>query len=388
MGVLERAEVAASDRRSDLAAVPAPLAALLLLGIAPTIPRPRTRRIPFFSLLLVGLLLLDGCTGGAGYLLRAGWSEARILWRRRPITELLARPDLDPALRERLQLALAVREFAAQPLGLRVGQSYTTFADVEGEDLVYVLAAAWRDRLEPFTWRYPLVGRLPYRGFFARVDAEAAARELVAEDLDVDIHPAVAFSTLGWFADPLLSSAATGPPVGVAETILHELFHATLYLPGEAAFNESAATFAGHRGAIAFFCSGPGADASRCDEARRRWAAVLARGRVLGRLAARLRGLYAAPPPIPLREQRRAQLLRAAAAALARRGLVSGGLLPPNNARLLGDLLYLTELGTFGRLAPGDADLAPALAALVRAVRGEADPFAILAVLASRGERR
>ena len=67
---------------------------------------------------------------------------------------------------------------------------------------------------------------------------------------------------------------------------------------------------------------------------------------------------------------------------------MSGGLLPPNNARLLGDLLYLTELGTFGRLAPGDADLAPALAALVRAVRGEADPFATLEVLASRGERR
>ena len=333
-------------------------------------------------------LLLEGCTGGAGYLLRAGWSEARILWRRRPIAELLARPGLDPALRERLQLALAVRAFAAQPLGLRVGDSYTTFADVEGEDLVYVVSAAWRDRLEAYTWRYPLVGRLPYRGFFARADADAAAQALVAQDLDVDVHPAVAFSTLGWFADPLLSSAANGPPVAVAETIFHELFHATLYLPGNAVFNESAATFVGHRGAIAFFCSGSGVDAGRCDEARRRWRAVRTRGRVLGRLAARLRQLYATHPPIALREQRRTGLLRAAGAALARRGLGGGELLPPNNARLLGDLLYLTELDTFERLAPDDADLGPAIATLVHSVRGSAEPFATLAVLASRDERR
>ena len=338
--------------------------------------------------LLLGLVLLDGCTGGAGYLLRAGWSEARILWRRRPIAELLARPDLDPVLRERLQLALAVRAFAAQPLGLRVGQSYTTFADVEGEDLVYVVSAAWRDRLEAYTWRYPLVGRLPYRGYFDRADADAAAEALVARELDVDVHPAVAFSTLGWFADPLLSSAATGPPVAVAETIFHELFHATLYLAGNAPFNESAATFVGHRSAIAFFCSGPGVDAGRCDEARRRWGAVRARGRILGRLAARLRQLYATRPSIALREQRRTGLLRAAAAALARRGLGGGELLPPNNARLLGDLLYLTELDTFDRLAPGDGDLGPAVAALVRSVKGSADPFAALAALASRDKRR
>jgi len=269
-----------------------------------------------------------------------------------------------------------------------VGQSYTTFADVEGEDLVYVVSAAWRDRLEAYTWRYPLVGRLPYRGYFARADADAAAQALVAQDLDVDVHPAVAFSTLGWFADPLLSSAATGPPVAVAETIFHELFHATLYLAGNAPFNESAATFVGHRGAIAFFCSGPGADAGRCDEARRRWSAVRTRGRILGRLAARLRQLYATHPPIVLREQRRTGLLRAAGAALARRGLGDGELLPPNNARLLGDLLYLTELDTFDRLAPRDSDLGPAIATLVRSVRGSADPFATLAALASRDERR
>src|SRR5207244_7436108 len=93
-----------------------------------------------------------------------------------------------------------------------------------------------------------------------------------------------------------------------------------LFVPGAAAFNESSATFAGHRGAIAFFCAGPGADRGRCSEARRRWAAVRARGRVLEHLAARLRRLYATAPPPALRERVRLRLARAAAQALARRG--------------------------------------------------------------------
>ena len=333
------------------------------------------------------LALLAGC-GTPGYLLRAGWSEARLLLRRQPIARLLARPDLPPGLRERLELVLAVRAFAAGPLGLRVGDSYTTFAEVPGDATVYVVSAARRDRLEAYDWGYPLVGRLPYRGFFARAAAERAARELAARDLDTEVRPALAFSTLGWFADPFLSTAAAEPPVAVAETVLHELWHATLFVPGAAAFNESSASFAGHRGAVAFFCAGPGADPGRCSEARRRWALTLARGRVLEHLAARLRRLYAASAPPARRERLRVRLARAAAQALAHRG--AGGrddLLPPNNARLLGDLIYVTRLGAFDALAPTDADLGPALAALADAARGAADPFRALAALAREPER-
>jgi len=333
------------------------------------------------------LALLAGC-GTPGYLLRAGWSEARLLLRRQPIAQLLARPDLPPGLRERLELVLAVRGFAASRLGLRVGDSYTTFAEVPSDSTVYVVSAARRDRLEAYDWGYPLVGRLPYRGYFARGAAERAARGLAARDLDTEVRPALAFSTLGWFADPLLSTAAAEPPVAVAETVLHELWHATLFVPGAAAFNESSATFAGHRGTVAFFCAGPGADPGRCAEARRRWAAARARGRVLEHLAARLRRLYAASPPPALRERVRLRLARAAARALVRRG--AGGpddLLPPNNARLLGDLLYATRLAAFDALAPTDADLGPALAALAGAARGAADPFHALAALARNAER-
>lgn len=336
-------------------------------------------------------LLASGCggLGGVGYLMRAGWSEARILLARRPITALLREPELEPGLRARLELALAVREFAAGPLGLSVGESYTTFAEVERDATVYVLSAARRDRLVGHTWWYPLVGRLPYRGFFDRAAAEKAGRQLAARDLDVEVRPAVAFSTLGWFADPLLSSAVAGSPVSVAETIVHELFHATLYVPGAAAFNESAATFAGHRGAIAFFCGGPGDDAARCTEARQQWTVTRARGRLLGRFAARLRSLYAAGLSAPRRERIRARLAGMAAAALVRHGLGrQGELVPPNNAHLLGELLYTTELDAFDRLAAGDADLGAALAGLVRDVRGAPDPFTVVRALATRAEQR
>lgn len=330
---------------------------------------------------------LAGCN--AGYLVRAGWQEARILLARRPIVDVLREPDLDPVLHDRLTLTLAVRDFADRALGLRVGEAYTTFAPVDRDQAVYVLSAAHRDRLEAVTWRYPLVGRLPYRGFFARAAAEEAAAALAARALDTEVRPAVAFSTLGWFADPLLSSVAAAAPVEVAETVIHELFHATLYLPGAAAFNESAATFAGHRGARAFFCDGPGSAPAACEEASRRWVVTRARGRTFAHLAARLRRLYAERPPGPATQRARAALAGAAAGRLARGRLgAPDELVPPNNARLLGSLVYLTELDTFDRLAATDRDLGPALSQLVRAARTAPEPFAALRRLASwRPER-
>ena len=345
------------------------------------------RRVAWCALLVV----LGGCASasGMGYLLRAGWSEARILLGREPIAELLARPDLQPDLRERLALTLAIRTFAADRLRLHVGDSYKTFSKVDRDATVWVLSAARRDRLAAHTWWYPLVGRLPYRGFFDRGAADAAARRLAGQGLDVEVRPAVAFSTLGWFADPLLSTAAEGSAPEVAETLIHELFHATLYVPGAASFNESAATFAGHRGAIAFFCGGPGDDGARCAEARREWDRTRTRGRILGRFADRLRRLYAGRAPAAERERIRARLaVRAARTLTARSVGREAEVVPPNNARLLGRLLYLTDLDAFDRLAPTDDTLGGALQALVAGARETRDPFAAVAALASRSQAR
>ena len=325
--------------------------------------------------LAAAVVWLAGC-GGVGYVARVGWAEARLLWRREPIADVLARTDLEPTLRERLELALAVRRFAADELGLTVGDSYATFAEVDPGATVWVLSAARRDRLEAYTWWYPIVGRAPYRGFFDRPAGEAAGRRLAAQGLDVDVREAAAFSTLGWFADPLLSTTARESPVALAETILHELWHATLYAPGASAFNESSASFAGHRGAIAFFCDGPGASPPRCATAQARWRQLRRRGAVLCRLADGLRRMYARGLPPGARERGRAWLAGRADAALAARGVgTSGELLPPNNARLLGELVYVTRLDAFDALAPAGTDLRSALAALRERAGKERDPF-------------
>ena len=120
-------------------------------------------------LALLALVGVSGCS--PAYVLRAGYEEAKILWRRQPIEEILARNDLDESVRDKLGLVLRARKFAEEDLGLRVGGSYGTFASVDADQIVHVVTAAQRFRLEPHTWWFPIVGRVPYKGFFS----EAAA---------------------------------------------------------------------------------------------------------------------------------------------------------------------------------------------------------------------
>jgi predicted aminopeptidase len=337
------------------------------------------RRAPGRCVVLVVLLALGGCAQ-PGYLARLGWTEAKLLWRREPIPELLERRDLDPMLRERLELVLAARAFARDRLGFRVGDSYDSYVRVtKAEATVHVVSAAYRDRLELESWWYPVAGRVPYRGYFAAAAARREADRLQRRGFDVDVRPAVAFSTLGWFADPVLSTMADEGPVALVATVLHELFHQSLYVRGAPAFNESAATFAGERGAIAFFCTGPAMDATRCAEARAAWRRTRGRGRVLGRLADRLRRLYASRPARDVRERQRWALAAMAGRSLERQGLgTMADVYPPNNARLLGELLYLTRLDDFQALAPGEEDPGPALRRLMAAAQGSHDPFGVL----------
>ncbi|MCA9774524.1 MAG: aminopeptidase, partial [Myxococcales bacterium] len=115
------------------------------------------------------------------------------------------------------------------------------------------LTAASRDRLEALTWWFPIVGRVPYLGFFDKDDGIARRDKLAAEGYDTELRGVPAFSTLGWFADPIFSSMLTLPDTVLVNTIIHELTHATLFVPGDVEFNENLATFVGNRGAVDFF---------------------------------------------------------------------------------------------------------------------------------------
>jgi predicted aminopeptidase len=215
-------------------------------------------------------LLLLVVTPTGRYLLRAAWEEGKILRRRRLIAEVIANPATDPRTRGKLALVLAARAFAADSVRLRAGESFTTFSPLSHDTLVLVLSGAYRDRLERYSWWFPIVGRVPYKGFFDFGAAKEAARELERRGYDSYLRPSPAFSTLGWFNDPVLSTSLREDSLDLANTVIHELTHNTFYAPGQAVFNESFANFVGARGAAWFFrARGDGAAAAKVDA---RWA--------------------------------------------------------------------------------------------------------------------
>jgi predicted aminopeptidase len=187
------------------------------------------------------------------YLVRAGWEEGMILKHRRPIIDIINDSTVAAATREKLRVVLAARTFAAESVLLRTGAAFTAFTQLKSDTLVLVLSGAYRDQLKSKTWWFPIVGRVPYKGFFDVEQAKQARKQLEDEGFDVYLRPASAFSTLGWFNDPLLSTTLAADSIDLANTVIHELTHNTFYAPGRADFNESFANFVGARGASWFF---------------------------------------------------------------------------------------------------------------------------------------
>jgi predicted aminopeptidase len=341
-----------------------------------------------FRAIVVGVVCLSLCGCSLSYVLRAGYEEAKILWRRQPIERLLLSGDLDAATRAKLELVLAVRVFARDTLHLRVDGSYATFARVDAEQVVHVVTAAYRLRLEPYTWWFPVVGRVPYKGFFSRRSADAEVRELEAEGYDTSVRPSVAFSTLGWFADPLLSNLLRYDRVTLANVIIHELLHNTGYLPGHAAFDESFANFVGHRGAMAFFAAHD--DQPAYARATQSWDDALRFSDFLDQFITRLRGAYAAGATLADR-QRLFEAVQKEFNHLPQRldAYREFGTEPLNNAVILQYAMYTDRLRLFDAvLHQQQDDLRRTIAVVFDAVHhGDTDPYAAVSALAGTGGR-
>ena len=316
----------------------------------------RTGRLALvWAAAVAGLVVASGC-GGASYLWHVAWGEAEILWGREPIEEVLERPGLDPGTRAKLELVLAARDFGVERLGLEVGESYRSFTALDRAWTSLTLSASPRDRLQPYLWSFPIVGEVPYKGFFDRDRAELEKAELEAQGFDTYLRPVDAFSTLGWFDDPLLSPMLARSESSLADTVLHEALHATYFRKGDVDFNEGLATFVGSQGSLLFLAErwGPGSDRLKQIRALQRdriWFASF-----LGDMLDEVERHYASDLSTEAKVEGREPLFRRWKEELEQRVAVSetgayGWLakVPWNNALVLSLKRYLFDLSRFER---------------------------------------
>jgi predicted aminopeptidase len=215
------------------------------------------RRLLGLFLFLVVLIPLAGC--GVSYVFHAAAGEMRLLSKAVPIDHALESESLNRLQKDRLLLVSQIKEFGEKELGLKKTSNYETIYLESDQPPIYTIAAAPKDSLALVTWWFPLVGRMPYLGFFDLKEAQKERQILLNKNLDVVIGRAEAFSTLGWFNDPLTMNLIDGSEVALAEIILHEMTHGTLYVKGQGEFNEGLAQIGGKIGALLFFekTSGP-----------------------------------------------------------------------------------------------------------------------------------
>ncbi len=355
------------------------------------VQRPPLRR---WSLLLAAALAL-GATAACSpiYVLRGAVAEAKILSRRRPIVDVIADPTTSPKMRHKLELVLSARTYAARTVGLRTGESYTTYSWVDHDTLLLVLQAAPKLEFKEYTWWFPIVGRVPYKGYFDFDKAHADARGLEKQGYDVYVRPSSAFSTLGWFNDPLLNTIAHYDDVDLANTVIHELTHNTLYVPSQIAFNESLANFVGSHGALDYFCSVEGDASAACDLARRRWQDDLVFGAFLSDLVNRLKAVYARKElPAPTRLAMRDSVFQEARTRWTTSiepTLVSdqyhgwGRRAQLNNAALIARRIYYDRLDVFeAAYARTGGNLKTFVQAVKKAVKGQKDAYGAVERLA------
>jgi predicted aminopeptidase len=316
------------------------------------------------------ILPLALCLGGCAttqYYAQAIRGQWEVISRSRPIPELLDDAAVVEPVRAKLRTALAARRFASETLALPANASYTLYADLERPYAVWNVFAAPELSLEPRRSCFPIAGCVIYRGYFANADAEGHAAELRARGDDVYVAGVAAYSTLGWFDDPLLNTVLHYDDADLAGLIFHELAHQLVYVAGDSRFNESFATAVEEEGVRRYLEAGGDAGALERYRVRRQLEDEFI-ALVLG-CRGELELLYRSAEDVEFKRRRKSELLaelQVGLAALAERAPRSRMLRrwaaePLGNAHLASVAAY--------------HDLVPAFQALLGRVGGDLPRF-------------
>ncbi len=193
---------------------------------------------------------LTGC-GNLLYLSKLGWHQSSISFHSVPVEEVLENQGVDREAKEKIRFIQEVKRYGEEKLGLTRTKSYSKYFEVKGP-VLHIITASEKDCLRPYRWDFPITGKVPYKGFFAQKDVLEEKRFLEMKGYDTFVQQASAYSTLGWLKDPIFSSMLRWDEVTLADIILHEMTHATVYFKGQTDLNEQIATFVGNQGAIDF----------------------------------------------------------------------------------------------------------------------------------------
>lgn len=317
-------------------------------------------------LMLAASALFGGCAN-IGYYLQSMQGQLEILHRERPIDEVMASSGTPEALRGKLAAVLTIRAFASEALALPDNASYRRYADVNRPFVIYNVFAAPEFSLKPLEWCFAFAGCVKYRGYFSKAEAERFAAEVAPSGNDVFIGGVPAYSTLGWFADPVLNTFVNYPQPELARLIFHELAHQVVYVRDDTMFNESFAVTVEREGVRRWL------ESHGSEQDRELYQRVQSRRRqfveVVEAYRGKLEALYESDLPVAEKRARKTALyteLDAAYEALRATWGVLGGHdrwfgQRPNNALLASVSIYTR--------------LVPAFEALLRAKNGNLPAF-------------
>jgi len=186
------------------------------------------------------------------YGISQGKGQLNIIINAEPIEEIIGNPEFPDSLKQKLILITEIKQFAIDSLGINPSDNYTTVFDQHNKAILWTISAAEPYNLKAKEWTFPFLGSVSYKGFFNKKALREEYLELVSENMDIDIYSPSGWSTLGWFKDPILSGMLKKDEGALANLIIHELTHGTLYVKNDVTFNENLANFIGDKGAELF----------------------------------------------------------------------------------------------------------------------------------------